>query len=183
MSGETPAHRRREFREMVSDTNGKFVVAYIVLVALPVLGLAGILNYGRGLHAPLSVDGVWHFETGSHGLARLPCVSADVFADDGSVVISQSGGLLALKVGGAPTSVAIGSIEENTITASFLTPEWVGKGASCGKAAVVTLTATVAPDPDPRVLIGVLALQDCTSCAVVEFKAVRQVRKTPKREH
>src|SRR5256885_6231229 len=45
---------------------------------LPLLGLAGILNHGRRLTAPLSVDGMWRFETGSDTLALLLCMKADV---------------------------------------------------------------------------------------------------------
>lgn len=159
--------------------NKIFIVAYTLLVALPLLGLAGILNYGRRLSAPLSVDGVWYFETGSNGLADLLCVKDGVHIHDGAVAISQSGKVLALNVSGETQFAAAGSIEGNKVTASILL---LGSGQlpGCRNDRPVTLSATVAPGADPRILIGVLTLKDCASCILVEFHAVRQVRATTK---
>lgn len=166
----------------MSGMNKIFVVAYALLVALPLLGLAGILNYGRRLTAPLSVDGVWHFETGSNGLADLLCVKNDVLIHDGSVAISQSGKVLALNVSGQTQFAATGSIEGNKVTASIL-PSGSGQRAGCRNDRPVTLSATVTPGADPRFLVGVLTLKDCASCIPVEFHAVRQVRATTKEMH
>jgi hypothetical protein len=162
----------------MSGTNKNFVVAYAFLVVLPLLGLAGILNYGRRLTAPLSVDGVWHFETGFNELAHLLCVKADVPIHDGSVVISQSGKVLALNVSGQPRPAAMGSIEGNNITASISLPAGSRQSAGCRNDRQLTLSATVTPDADPRFLVAVLTLKDCASCTPVEFHAVRQVRAT-----
>ena len=168
---------RWETKDGMLGTTNKFVVAYTFLVVLPVLGLAGLLSYGRGLTAPLSVSGVWHFQTGSNRMADLRCVNADVLNRDGSVVILQSGKVLTLHIGGGSKPGAIGSIEKDTMTASFMAPAGPEKSDGCGKDSVLTLNATVSTDTDPRILVGVLTLPDCASCTPVEFKAVRQVVK------
>ena len=46
----------------MSPTNRNFVMAYIVLVGLPLLGLVGVLRNGRALSAPVSVEGRWTFQ-------------------------------------------------------------------------------------------------------------------------
>ncbi len=47
----------------MTHTNRNFVLAYVFLVALPLLGFVGILKSGRGLSAPFSVDGIWKIES------------------------------------------------------------------------------------------------------------------------
>lgn len=166
-------------REVVmSRTNKKLIIAYVCFVVLPLLGLAGILNYGRRLSAPISVDGVWHFATGPNGKAGLPCVREDAIIHDGSVTISQSGKVLTFIVGGEPKLAAMGSIEGNTITATSAARS--PQRAGCGNDRLVTLRAIVARGPAPQSLVGVLNLKDCPSCAPVEFHAVRQFRVTTK---
>lgn len=161
----------------MSRINKKLMIAYVCFVVLPLLGLAGILNYGRRLTAPISVDGVWHFETGPNGLAGLPCVGEDAMIRDVPVTISQSGKALSFIVGGEPKLAATGSIEGNTITASTArSPQRAG----CGNDRLVTLSATVARGTDSESLVGVLNLKDCPSCAPVEFHAVRQLRAATK---
>jgi hypothetical protein len=49
----------------MSHTNRNFVVAYTLLVGLPLLGLAGVLRSGRNITAPISIDGTWKIETQS----------------------------------------------------------------------------------------------------------------------
>ncbi|PYP92258.1 MAG: hypothetical protein DMG65_04750 [Candidatus Angelobacter sp. Gp1-AA117] len=165
----------------MSRTNKKLMLAYVFLVVLPLLGLAGILNYGRRLVAPISVDGVWHFEIGSPGLAGLLCVRADEMIHDGSVTILQSGKVLSFNVGGELNPAAMGSIEGDTITAS--TSASSRQGTGCGGDHLLILTATVARGTDPRYLAGVLNLTDCASCVPVAFHASRQARATTKVEN
>lgn len=162
----------------MSRTNKKLIIAYVCFVVLPLLGLVGILNYGRRLTAPISVAGVWHFETGPNGLAGLPCVREDAISHDGSITISQSGKVLTFIVGGEPNLAAMGSIEGNTITAELTAkaPQRTG----CGNDRTVTLRATVARGTVLESLVGVLNLEDCLSCVPVGFHAVRQLRATTK---
>jgi hypothetical protein len=161
--------------------NKTFIFAYTVLVVLPLLGLVAILNYGRRLAAPLSVDGVWNFEASPDGLAGLLCVKADV-PIQGALTISQSGKALVLRMGDAPQIGAIGSIEGNTITASVL-PLMGPQRAGCGNGRLLTLSAAVAAHVHPRSLVGALNAKDCAACPSVKFHAVRQVNATTQKDH
>ena len=162
----------------MSRMNKKLMIAYVCFVVLPLLGLAGILNYGRRLTAPISVDGVWHLETAPNALAGLPCVKEDAMVHDVPVTISQSGKTLSFIMGGEPRLAATGSIEGNTITAASAARS--PQRAGCGNDRLVTLSATVARGTDSESLVGVLNLKDCPSCAPVEFHAARRLRAIPK---
>jgi len=56
----------------MSPANRKFVIAYILLVGLPLLGLFGILRMGRKLVAPVSVNESVNLEANSAKLSEIP---------------------------------------------------------------------------------------------------------------
>jgi hypothetical protein len=151
-----------------------FIVVYTLLVILPLLGLAGVLNYGRRLRAPLPVDGLWYFETSCTGMAQVLDVRPAVAIRNDWLMISQSGRSLALTFGSQPKSGAIGLLEGNTITASILLPLALRLGAGCESDRKLILNAVVLPDIGPTYLMGVLNPQDCAQCTAIEFHAVRK---------
>jgi hypothetical protein len=161
----------------MSHTNRNFVVAYVLLVGLPLLGLVGILRKGRALSAPFSVNGTWKIEAeaDSTQLAGLPCAKSVSHLSNSLLLISQSGKSLSLTLN--PESTATGVIEGTTITAS-LTPRdnasARSSNADCGNDDTLTLTATLDPKSNPRSLRGTLSVDACASCAPVEFRALRQ---------
>jgi hypothetical protein len=157
----------------MSHRSRNFVVAYILLVGLPLLGLAGVLRSGRSLTAPISVDGVWKIEADTRRLAAPSCDKSQSFS---SVVISQSGKSLVLTFNNASKTVSSGVLEGKSLKASVV-PEWDSSSKSgCGDDEPFTLTATVDPNTEPRSMTGLLSVNACTSCVPVEFHAVRQPR-------
>jgi hypothetical protein len=160
----------------MSKTSRNFVVAYILLVGLPILGLVGVLKSGRSLAAPISIDGVWQLRADPAQLAALPC--GKTFADGAPTLsISQSGknfswNLGSLNPSSGSSSDASGVIDGTTLHASLL-PAGSASDGGCGQSRALTLVATVNPKADPRSLAGTLSLNDCASCAPVAFNAVR----------
>jgi hypothetical protein len=159
----------------MSHTNHPFVFAYVLLVGVPLLGLAGVLRTGRTLTPPISVDGVWRVEANTSHLPPQSCSKAFSSLANSSFVISQSGKSLVLTFGGPSKTIASGVIEGKSVTAS------TGPGVSsidlgCGADQSLVLTATVDSKSEPRSLAGVLAVNNCASCMPVEFHAVRQPR-------
>ena len=148
------------------------MLAYVFLVILPVLGLVGILKSGRSLNAPFSVDGTWKIDTGaSHGSVS-PCADLLSTVSSAPVSISQSGKTLVVGLnGGAKTTT--GLLEGKTINASFAGTDT--KASDCADRSL-TFTATLDPQAEPRTIIGTLSVDGCTSCAPLEFRAVRQPR-------
>ncbi len=155
----------------MSRTSRNFVVAYILLVGLPLLGLAGVLRSGRNLAAPISVDGTWTVQgvtktLGGHACAALLSSSA--------LSISQSGKILTFSLGTARPAFS-GTIEGRDLKASL--PMGDSAHAGCAGNQVLVLTAVVDPKSDPRSLTGTLSIDGCPSCLPVEFRALRQPRK------
>lgn len=160
--------------------NRNFVIAYILLVGFPLLGLVGVLRTGRDLTAPLSVDGTWRIQTDVNQLAAMPCSGSIGSIQDTDVVISQSGKNLILNLDKATAS---GVIEGTTLTASVQPSVAWARESLCGNDRLLALTATVDAKADPRSLMGVLSDNRCPSCTPVRFHAVRQPRAVRKGVH
>jgi hypothetical protein len=158
----------------MQNTSRNFIVAYIVLVGLPLAGLAGVLRSGRNLAAPISVDGAWKVEADATHLTNLSCASSLGFLANASLLISQSGKSLVVSYAHAKSTNA-GSIDGRNLKAELVPlPDSVTAG--CGSEKTVILTAIVDPKTEPRSLTGSLSIPGCPSCAPVEFRATRQPR-------
>jgi hypothetical protein len=170
------------------------VLAYIFLVALPILGLVAILKSGRSLTAPFSVDGSWKIESGAghfsaspvsaspvstlpvstSPIAAAPCADFFSSVSNAPLSISQSGKSLVVILSGAKT--AVGTLDGTTIKAQFSGADKdKSEAGQCGGDGL-TLTATLDPQAEPRTLSGKLSVEGCASCAPMEFRAVRQPR-------
>lgn len=151
----------------MSRTGRNFVVAYIILVGLPLLALAAVLRSGRNLSAPISVDGTWKIE--DSGLAASqPCVLST--GPNVALQISQSGKSLIVSYGNAKTADP-GRIDGTGVKAVL-----ISDAKDCGPDHSLTLTATVNPQSDPRSLTGTIVASGCSACAPAEFRAVRLPR-------
>ncbi len=149
-----------------------FVLAYVLLVGLPILGVIGVLRVGRHLNAPLSVNGVWKLQ-GEVTVAGLSCPQGAAALQDG-LTISQSGRELEASLGTTGTA-ATGSLEGTAIKAPLPLPQ------ACGTDRQLMLTATVDPNSNPRAMSGTLSVIGCSSCSPVQVQAVLQVRDKSKK--
>jgi hypothetical protein len=157
----------------VKPTNRSFVLAYLLLVALPLLGLVGLLRIGRTLTAPVSVGGLWRIQLNARNVATLPC-AASLAVTDASFTISQSGRSFTLKSASPSMSSTSGSIEGTTIKASIAIVPSMTWETGCDRGYVLTLTATVDSNVSARHLVGVLSVDGCPACVPVGFLAVRE---------
>jgi|HubBroStandDraft_1064217.scaffolds.fasta_scaffold00001_178 hypothetical protein len=165
----------------MSRANTNFILAYVFLVALPVVGLIGVLKSGRKLTAPISVDGLWQLQADPVRLAALPCGKTLAQNPNTALVISQSGKNFTVSLSNDPKSTSSGVLEGNTLKA-LLVPS-VAWSAGCGDSRELSLVATVDPKADPRSLAGLLSVNHCPACASVEFHAVRQTPQLKKGSH
>ena len=156
----------------MSKTNRMFVLFYILLVGLPILGLIGVLRKGRSLTPPISVDGSWKVQT--DGMATLPCGKSPAGGSDVTLAISQSGETFTMNVAGAQKQAVFGVLDGTTLKATGPSSAWPGEN-SCASGHDFSLVATVDPKANPRALAGTISLSDCSSCAPVQFRAFRQV--------
>ena len=119
--------------------------AYILLVGLPLLGLLGILDLGRGIAAPPAVGGEWTAQ-----FTSAACAAAELRQP--ALSISQSGTELV---------VTLNDGRGTTFPATL----------SDGRLSARNLTATVTGEPGERVLQGRITVAGCTPIA---FRAQRQ---------
>jgi len=163
--------------------NRNFVLAYVMLVALPIVGLLGVLKSGRKLAAPISVDGLWRLQADPAKLASLPCGKALAESPDATLAISQSGKNFTLSLANGPRANASGVLEGTALNASIAPSiDWAAQ-ANCGAGRELTLIATVDATANPRSLAGTLSANNCPSCAPVEFHALRQNPPTRRVSH
>jgi hypothetical protein len=159
--------------EMAVSKGKKFILGYLVFVALPAAGLVVCLKYGFDMKAQASVDGVWRIRSSSMQAVQMPCLTADFAGRETPVTISQSGKFLSLRSNSGPEVSATGTIEERTITLSARLPTAQGKGPGCEPYQRLNVTATLAPGTRPANLTGILSADGCASCASISFEAIR----------
>lgn len=154
-------------------TNLSFAIAYLVLVALPVMVLTGVLRSGRTLTAPVSVGGLWTIQANPDKVFTLPC-GKSLAAADANFTILQSGKTFSLNFANSTMSSISGVVEGSGIKASILpAPEWA-EATGCHERRSLTLTATVDSDINAQFLSGTLLFNDCSACVPVQFHAVRE---------
>ncbi len=159
-------------------TGRNFVIAYILLVGLPLLGLAGVLRSGRKLIAPISIDGTWKVEGDASRISNQPCAKTLSSLLNTSLVISQSGKNLAITFNNPTKTVGSGLLEGKSLRASIGPQRDSAGEAGCGGDQIPILNAAIDPKSEPRILTGTLSVSECTSCTPVAFRAVRQPRPT-----
>ena len=167
----------------MSHTNRNFILAYVFLVGLPILGLLAVLKQGHKLIAPISVDGVWQLQADAIQMAALPCGKTLASTTDSAMVISQSGTNFTLSLTDDPKSTASGTLDGTTLKASIVpSAAWSSEGG-CSDGRQLTLIAKVDPKAEPRSLTGMLSVDSCPSCAPVEVRAVRLAPPAKKGSH
>jgi hypothetical protein len=156
----------------MQHTNWKFILAYLLLVALPLVLLTGILRSGRTLAAPVSVGGMWKIQTTSDKVVLLFCgqsISADT-----NFAILQSGKYFTLKFANSTMPSISGVVEGSAIKARIVPPPEWAKVAGCNEGRSLALNATVDSKVGARFLSGTLLLSDCSACIPLQFQAVRE---------
>lgn len=162
-----PGRRRQRG---LSSTNRRFLIAYALLVALPVLVLLGILRHGRHISAPFSVDGSWKLQLDPNQLPASPCSIA--ISEDPKLTISQSGNRFTAVISGAGKSSGEGQLEGTSLNASLHSTSGTGH-LTCGDS--FSLVAKVDPTAQPRSLAGLLSVNGCGSCVPLAFHAVQEI--------
>jgi hypothetical protein len=151
-----------------------FTVAYLILVIIPILGLAGALRSGSKLIAPSAIGGRWKMQANAPSLAPLPCAGSVATMRDVDFTISQSGRYLTLTFANPVMASTSGLIEGTTIKVSISLPAKGVKEVGCSGGHVFSLIATLDSKANPNSMAGVLSVNDCAACSPAEFRAVRE---------
>src|SRR5207245_2606549 len=138
----------------MSKANRNFIIAYVVLVGLPILGLVGVLKTGRTLGAPFSVDGTWKLQADAVRLQALPC-GKSLASPDIAMSVSQSGANFTLDLVSGPKSLSSGVLDGTNWEASIM--PLAANDAECGRGRELELVATLDPKANPRSLTGTIS--------------------------
>ena len=157
----------------ISPTNKRFLIAYLLLVGLPLLGLAGVLRAGHTLTAPLSADGEWKWAIDSGDVGFQPCAKAIASLRDSAMVISQSGREFVMNFDGGSGARGSGTIDGTALQAAISLPQ--SGEAECGSKGMIALAATIDPH-EPRSMQGTFSIDGCSSCTPVKYHAIKQAR-------
>lgn len=149
----------------MSNANRNFIIAYILLVALPLACLGAVFKVGRKLTAPVSVDGTWNVEADLSQISSLPCGKA-LSTLGSAFVISQSGKNFILTPQAPKVEVA-GSIDGTELKARVLRPADGTKEDGCTE---ILLQASIDPKAHPKTLAGTISAGGRTA----EFRASLQ---------
>lgn len=161
----------------ISAASRNFLIAYVLLVGLPLLGLIGVLKAGRRLTAPISVDGTWKLDTTAGYLLSGPCGKPLASLQSSTMTISQSGTSLVLALGEASKALGSGTIDGTALRGTMpLNNEAAARDPSCGTNLVLALAANVDPKTEPRSMTGTIVVSGCSSCATINYRSVREIR-------
>jgi hypothetical protein len=153
----------------------KLIVAYLLLVGAPLLGLLGILRSGRHLSAPVSVGGTWNLEEDLTPLAGSGCKEAFANISQPFFAISQSGSRLTLTLNNPEQTTLPGTILQNTLTVGTDPAKSADEGSHrCRHPQDIHLQAEINLQGQQRELTGTLSVAGCPDCPALPFRAVRQ---------
>jgi hypothetical protein len=161
---------------MTSRSKKRLVISYVLLVGIPLLGVAGVLGAGRRLTAPISIAGSWDLQIDPSTNQAQSCVARLGFTRPTILDISQSGRYLTLTLNNQTKVGLQGTLQGKTVAANLTSP----LEASCGPAGL-SLRAEVDPKDGPRIMSGILSFDGCPSCGSAKFQAVRQGLPTGRR--
>jgi hypothetical protein len=167
----------------LSPASRNFIFTYILLVGLPLLGLAAVLRSGRGLSAPISVDGVWQFRPDSADVPVGRCSQTLASLQNSAVIVSQSGKGLTLSLDNGSRTTGYGTIEGTTLSAAFPLADVTANDPGCGSDSLLAFTATIDAKAEPRSMLGTISVDGCTSCSNVKYRAARQGRASRTEPH
>lgn len=154
-------------------TNRNFIISYIFLVALPVLGVTAILQFGRHVSAPAAVAGTWSLNAkDTSDMAQMLCSRPD--SRDATMIISQSSSRLMVRLDG--WEAIAGVIEGSAMRAFFRSSKGLTDRSGCASERTLALTADVQRKLGPKTIVGTLSVVNCPRCPPVEFQAVSLVR-------
>jgi hypothetical protein len=151
-----------------------FAAAYLILVIIPILGLAGVLRSGRNLIAPSAIGGRWKMQANAPSLAPLPCAESVATMRGVDFTIVQSGKYVTLRFANPVLPSTSGLIEGKTIRVSMSLPAKGMKEAGCSGEHVFSLIATLDSKTNPNSMAGLLSVNGCAACSPAEFRAIRE---------
>jgi hypothetical protein len=150
----------------------RHLLAYLVFVGIPLGGLFGILQVGRGVEAPMAIHGAYAvLPMAPSGFA---CYAYLLGGDDSTVNVTQSGRQVTVTLGPKGEVTLNGKLfgadlAAEGVIAAGTTPRYV----ACPVGDTVRLTIEAHREEQFKRLDARLLVAGCAECEPVDFVAVR----------
>lgn len=159
----------------------RHVVAYLLFVGGPLIGLFGVLHLGQGLEAPIAVHGRYAVDAPA---SEVPaCYRWLLASSDSSLAVAQSGTLLTATLGADRGVTLRGRLSDSTVELTgILDGTTAPDSVACAPQDSLHVRARVVRSTDSERLVGALAATACDGCAAVPLSA-QKPRRAPGRRH
>lgn len=150
----------------------RLVVAYVLLVGLPLVLLLTILRAGSHLTAPISVGGAWTVTADLAPIAGTRCKELLENIRQPFINVSQSGTRLIFNLNDKAGTTIPGAIQDASVT--MAQDSALSSAGGCSDPQTIYLKAKVENQGPDRTMTGILGFRGCDACAPVSFRAVRK---------
>jgi hypothetical protein len=159
------------------ENRTRIIVAYILLVGVPLLALVGILRAGSRMTPAPALRGKWIVETDFSRWRDLPCEAVLKSAPQPFFTIGQSGKDLTITLNNPEKTVLFGRIRGFDLRAASTVAQInydSVPAASCPDPRSLRFAAHIDGSGKERSLKGTISVESCTECAPLSFSAIRQ---------
>ena len=156
----------------------RHIVAYLLVVGGPLLGLLGVLRIGRDIRAPMSVHGAYVLQVSDSGAVRAqPCLRYLLSGTDSTLRITQSGAQVAATLGPEKNVALRGDLDGDRLRlAGAIDAAAVPDSNACASGDTLYLTVRASRDEIVKRLDGTAAAPTILmGCAPVAFSPDGQV--------
>ena len=150
----------------------RHLISYLLFVGVPLAGLLGVLQLGRGVEAPRAVHGRWAVEP--MAASGRVCTHYLLSEGDSALTISQSGQQLTAALGPQGEVALRGTLSGDRLSfEGVIQPDATTRHVACAAGDTLWLSARVAAGGETRRLHARLWSSACAECAPVVFTAAR----------
>ena len=150
----------------------RHLISYLLFVGIPLTGLLGVLQIGRGIRAPRAVHGSWAVVPVA-AWGRV-CTRYLLSEADSTLTISQSGRQLSAALGPRGEVALRGVLTGDRLSLEgVIQPGATPRNVDCTAGDTLWLSARVAAAGETRRLHARLWSSACAECSPVGFTAAR----------
>ena len=151
------------------------LVAYLLVVGTPLLGLLGVLRVGERVRAPVAVHGAYVLHVGDPSWAQAqPCLRYLLSGSDSTLHITQAGAQLAATLGPEGNVSLRGELTRDTVRlAGAIEAAAMPDSVRCAQGDSLSLLAVATRDNAMKRLHGALVAASCTACGAIQVSAER----------
>lgn len=153
----------------------RHVLAYLLVVGGPLLGLLGVLRVGQGIRAPMAVHGAYVLQVAdSASLRPQPCLRYLLSGTDSTLHIAQSGAQLVGTLGPEKNVALRGALDGDSLRLTgAIDAASVPDSVACAAGDSLYLAAHASRNETVKRMDGTVATGACAACRAIGISAER----------